>query len=294
MSNNGSRAGNKSSWCLHDWAWPQIAEHLKTDDTILIPFASTEQHGEHLPLGTDSFQGLEITRRAAERSQTLYTPMLWFGYSPHHMRSPGEGTGTITLRASTLLDVLYDISKSLVYHGFSRLIFVSGHASNTKVLDPLLRKLRYETGAFIALYKPWAERYLGIVEDLLTGPPEETPGWHAGELETAQVMAYDESLVLKDEMRVVTGHAPSWLPAGFEKNDAAPGVNFQGFEYFALPMEHSEISDTGLIGNPLRASKEQGNQTVDRFANYLVDALASFKRVPVEIKDRDWTARADW
>lgn len=286
--------GSQPSYCLHDLAWPVVAEYAKNDGTIMIPFASTEQHGEHLPLGTDSFQGYEITRRAAERCETLYTPPLWFGYSPHHMRAPGEGTGTITLRASTLNDVLYDIGRSLVYHGFERLIFVCGHASNVKVLDPVLRRLRYETGAFIALYKPWAERYLGIVEDLLTGPPEETPGWHAGELETAQVMAYDESLVRKDAMKVVTGSAPDWLPEGFEKNDANPGVNFQGYEYFSLPMEHSEISPTGLIGNPKRASREQGNQTVDRFADYLSDAVKAFKTVDVEIKQQDWPERANW
>ena len=60
-----------------------------------------------------------------------------------------------------------------------------------KVIDPLLRRIKYETGALVALYKPYAERYIGILEGLLENPPEETPGWHASELETSQVLAHD-------------------------------------------------------------------------------------------------------
>jgi hypothetical protein len=53
---------------------------------------------------------------------------------------------------------------------------VNGHGSNVKVLDPLLRRIKYATGALVALYKPYAERYIGILEGLLENPPEETPG----------------------------------------------------------------------------------------------------------------------
>ncbi len=103
--------------------------------------------------------------------------------------------GTITVRAATLNALIYDVAKSLIHHGFNRLVFVNGHTSNVKVVDPVMRKLRYETGALIAMYKPYGERYLGLVEDILENPPEETPGWHASEQETSIMMAYDESNV---------------------------------------------------------------------------------------------------
>ena len=67
--------------------------------------------------------------------------------------------------------MLYDIARSLIHHGWNKLVFVNGHGSNTKVLDPLLRRIKYETGAFVALYKPYAERYIGILEGLLENPP---------------------------------------------------------------------------------------------------------------------------
>ena len=176
---------------LLDLAPPDIAWFQERSDLILIPIGSCEQHGAHLPLGTDTITALEVSRRAAEKADVLYAPPFWAGYSPQHLRDAESGVGTITLRANTLNAVLYDIARSLIHHGWNKLVFVNGHGSNTKVLDPLLRRIRYETGAFVALYKPYAERYIGILEGLLENPPDETPGWHASELETSQVMAHN-------------------------------------------------------------------------------------------------------
>jgi creatinine amidohydrolase len=167
------------SHCLADLAYPDIQAYLKRDDIILIPMASLEQHGPHLPLSTDTVTAYEVSRRAAEQADVLYTPTVWTGYSPQHMRGPGQGMGTITIRAETLNNLLYDIARSLIHHGFTKLIFVNGHGSNVKVIDPVLRKIRYDTGAMVAFYKPYAERYMGLIKDLMENPPEETPGWHS-------------------------------------------------------------------------------------------------------------------
>jgi len=281
-----------NSYLLSDLPWPDAAAQLERNDTVLIPFGSTEQHGYHLPLGTDTYNCTQIVERAARQSKTLYTPALWAGYAPHHMRLPDEGTGTITLRASTLNSMLYDIGRSLIYHGANRLIFVNGHASNNKVTDPLLRRLRYETNALVVNYSPWGERYLGIVEDLMEGPAEETPGWHAGELETSEVLVGYESTVNKSRMRPEKAHSPEWLPEAFKKHDTNPGLAFKGYEYFTAPMEHWQMTDSGLVGNPLRATKEKGDQAIQRYADYLSEAIAEFRTVDVNVTQRDWPERA--
>ena len=131
--------------------------------------------------------------------------------------------------------MLYDILRSLIHHGWNKLILVNGHGSNTKVLDPLLRRIKYETGALVALYKPYAERYIGILDGLLENPPEETPGWHASELETSQVMAHDARMVHMDRAADDRAQAPSWLPKSFLKSDGAPDVQFEGYQYFIVP-----------------------------------------------------------
>ena len=78
------------SYNIADLAPPDIQAYLEEKDIVMVPIASMEQHGPHLPLATDTIQADEITRRAAERAQVLYTPCVWFGYSPQHMYEPGR------------------------------------------------------------------------------------------------------------------------------------------------------------------------------------------------------------
>ena len=182
------------SWDLGNLSFVDIQEYLKVKDLVIVPMASLEQHGPHLPLYTDTITCVEMSSRVAEMIGVLHTPPVWIGYSPQHMHEPGMGRGTITLRSSTLLAVLHDVGRSLIHHGFNRIIFMNGHGSNVKVVDPVLRQLRYETGALISFVKPYMESYVGILEGLMENPPEETPGWHSSELETSQDLAWNEQL----------------------------------------------------------------------------------------------------
>src|ERR687897_295995 len=193
--------------CLLDLAPPDIAWFQERSDIILVPIGSCEQHGAHLPLGTDTITALEVARRAAEQADVPYTAPFWAGYSPQHMRETESAVGTITLRAETLNAVLYDILRSLIHHGWNKLILVNGHGSNVKVLDPLLRRNKYENGALVALYKPYVE----------------------------------------------------------------------GYQYFSFPMDHGEFSRTGVIGNPMTATPEKGEEALERFSNHLARAIDEFR-----------------
>lgn len=271
---------------------PDVQEYLRDKDIVMIPIASMEQHGPHLPLATDTIQAEEIARRAGESAGVLYTPCVWFGYSPQHMYGVGDGTGTITVRSRVLGEVYYDVARSLVYHGFNRLVFVNNHGSNTKFIEPVLRRIRYDTGALVVLAKLYAERYLGLVDELMENPPEETPGWHSSELETSEVMAYDSSLVRMDRAVHTRARKPDWFPEGFVKLDGAPDVEFEGYQYFALPTDHSDFTPTGIIGNPERATAEKGEEALRRYAEHLAGALEEFQRPLVDVHTREWNDRA--
>lgn len=300
MSQNGASSERKTkslgfpSFCLGDLSYVDIQEYLKYSDTILIPKASLEQHGPHLPLYCDTITATEVAQRAGEQAGILYTPTIWLGYSPQHMRDQGWGAGTITLRADTYLNLIYDVGRSLIHHGFKRLVFVNGHGSNVKVIDPVLRKLRNETGALIAYYKPYAERYIGMLKDVLEGPVEETPGWHAGELETSQCLAHNPELVRLDRAVEDKAHAPKWLGEAWAKKDGMPDAEFQGYQYFNFPFEHEEFTDTGIMGNPHRGTAEKGEIAFQRFTQHLIDAVAEFEKVEVTIKNADWTEGKSW
>ncbi len=285
---------NFPSFCLGDLSYVDVQEYLKHSDTILIPKASLEQHGPHLPLYCDTITATEVARRAGEEAGILYTPTLWLGYSPQHMRAPGWGAGTITLRANTYLDLIYDIGRSLIHHGFNRLIFVNGHGSNVKVIDPVLRRLRYETGALIAYYKPYAERYIGMLKDILEGPVEETPGWHAGELETSQCLAHNPELVRLDRAVIDKAHSPRWLGEVWGKKDGMPDAEFQGYQYFNFPFDHEEFTDSGIMGNPHKGTAQKGEIAFQRFSKHLIDAVDELEKVDLTIKNRDWTEGKAW
>lgn len=279
------------SWDLGDLTYVDIEEYLKDKDLILVPMASLEQHGQHLPLYTDTVTCVEIAKRVAEMIAVLHTPPVWMGYSPQHMHEPGRGRGTITVRSSTLLNLIYDVGRSLIHHGFNRIIFINGHGSNVKVIDPVLRRLRYETGALIGFVKPYMERYYGIIGDLMENPPEETPGWHASELETSQDLAWNKALVRMDRAEHTKAHIPEFLPRSFAKKDGMPDVEFDGYTYFNFPMDHHEFIESGTIGNPLRATAEKGEEAFRRLSEHTARGVLELMKVPVEVRNREFVDR---
>ena len=279
------------SWNLGDLTYVDIKEYLQHKDSILVPMASTEQHGPHLPLYTDTITAIEVSARVSEHIGVLHTPPIWAGYSPQHMHDPGQGRGTITLRSSTLLAFMYDVARSLIHHGFNRIHFINGHGSNIKVVDPILRKLRYETGALISFVKPYMENYTGLMAGLLENPPEETPGWHASELETSQDMAHNRELVRMERAEPTKAHIPDFLPRSFAKKDGMPDVEFDGYKYFSFPMDHHEFIESGTIGNPMRATVEKGEEAFRRFAEHCARGIQELEKVPVEVKNREFVDR---
>ncbi len=279
------------SWDLGNLTITDVQAYLEQKDIIMVPVASLEQHGSHLPIYTDTITAVEISRRVAEHIAVMHTPPIWMGYSPQHMHEPGLGRGTITVRSSTLLAVMHDVARSLIHHGFNRIIFINGHGSNIKVVDPVLRKLRYETGALIGFVKPYMERYTGILAGLMENPPEETPGWHASELETAQDLAWNEDIVRMDRAAFTKAHIPDFLPQTFAKKDGMPDVEFEGYTYFNFPMDHHEFIESGVIGNPLRATKEKGQESFRRLGEHVARGVLELMQVPVKVHTREFVDR---
>jgi creatinine amidohydrolase len=287
--------GRLRSYNIADLTYVDIQEYLKTKDLILVPMASTEQHGPHLPLKTDTVTAEEVSRRVAEQIEVLYTPCLWTGYSPQHMHQPGMGRGTITIRTETLLNLMHDVARSLIHHGFNRIIFINGHGSNVKVVDPILRKLRYDTGALIGFVKPYMENYVGLMQGLMENPPEETPGWHASELETSQMLAYDAlkgtNYVRMERAEKTLAHIPDFLPDTFRKHDGMPDVNFEGYKYFQFPMDHHEFIESGTIGNPLRATAAKGEEAFRRYSEHVAKGVLELMKAPVHVHTREFRER---
>ena len=268
---------------MAELGYDDVAEHLKKTDVVMIPMGSHEKHGAHIVLGTDTMTTMGVVKVAAEAAQVLYTPIIPVGYSPHHMGECMQGTGTLTFSGKTYRAIVYDMAMSMVYHGYNKIVFVSHHGSNSKVIDEVLREIRYETGCFTCWYKTPTERNYSIVGGIMEGPPEETPGWHAGEMETSTVWAWDETLVDMDKAKQDRTHAPAYMGPKFSKKDGSGDVTFMGSENIWVPMEHHEYNDSATIGNPFRGSKDKGRRYFDAAGKALAGFLEEVKTWDIKV-----------
>ena len=284
----------RKSYNTFEMGYDEVADHLKTNDTIIIPMGSNEKHGAHCILGTDTLTAMGVVRIAAPLADTLHTPIIPVGYSPHHMGEMGKGSGTMTFSGTTYRAIVYDLAMSMIYHGYNKLVFVTHHGSNSKVIDEVLRQIRYETGCFVCWYKTPTERSMSIVGEIMTGPPEDTPGWHAGELETSTVWAWDETLIDMDKAKKDRTHAPAYMGDKFSKKDGTGNVMFMGSENIWVPMEHHEYSDTATIGDPFAGSKEKGERYFQAAGEALAEFVKEVKTFDIKVPDeaRHFKSRA--
>lgn len=111
---------------LGEMTWPQIAEYLKTKDSILLPVGSTEQHGPNGLLGIDFLTSFDISLQAGLKTKTLICPPLPFGMALHHMAF----AGTMSLTPTTYIKVMVELIQSLQKHGFKKIWVVNGHGGN--------------------------------------------------------------------------------------------------------------------------------------------------------------------
>ena len=280
-----------------------VREWLKETDVVLILLGSTEQHGRHCPVCTDSIATELPCQMAAELANVPYVQLLPIGYSPQHLHPAGTASGTITFSAATYQNVLYDIGRSLIHNGFSKLIFATGHTSNMKAVDPALRALKYETDAFVCCYRNDAEAVPHLLQNtfIIENPPEEAPGWHASEVETSECMyfetLYGKKIVHMERTDKDYTHPPKWITDvsdRFTKANGSPYLTMDGLNVAWVPMDHQEYSDTGLIGNPgnpFRATAEKGKKIIETKAKIMAEFIGEVKKIKVDVKNRNFTNR---
>ncbi|MEM4581440.1 MAG: creatininase family protein, partial [Candidatus Korarchaeum sp.] len=177
---------------LHEMRWPDVQDYLREDDRVMVPLGSTEQHGRHAPLGTDSLLAIALAEEASERTGVVIAPPLWYGWSPHHMVAPG----TVSVRPEVLIEVLFDIVRSLSRHGFRNFVLINGHRlANLPWIQIAAERAQRELKVNALIFDPL---YMSID---LRRSVEFGPFGHGDDMETSHLLYKFPKLVKIDEAR---------------------------------------------------------------------------------------------
>lgn len=238
---------------LGDATWVETDEAARTladeDGTlapvVLIPIGSTEQHGPHLPLSTDTLIAEEIAGRTIHRTTGLLLgPTIAVSASGEH----AGFAGTLSIGNEAMTTVAIELGRSADWA--AGVVFVNGHGGNHAALTQAVETLQYEGRQVITWSPRWPKRADG-------GPPD----LHAGRIETSLMLAIDPGLVRLEL--------------------AEPGPEY-GIDEL-LPRLRTEgvrpVSPSGVLGDPDGASGAEGEQFLDEFVRDLVFAIERWRPI---------------
>jgi creatinine amidohydrolase len=247
---------------------PEIDALDRERTVVLLPIGSVEQHGRHLPVGTDTMLAHSVALAAAERlaGRVIVLPPPWYGFSAHHMRF----AGTVTLGAGTMMRLVEDIAASVIAHGFRRLLIVNGHGGNTGVVDVVAAELgrRFYGKARVAglTYFQLARAAIAELRSSRAGGMG-----HACEFETAMMQHVRPELV-GIEVAAVTYPDPG---SDYLTTDLLGSSAVRTYHDFG------DLSPTGTLGDPLHATPEKGARFHEAVVAELVRFIEDFIDWPI-------------
>ncbi len=243
---------------LSDQTRTMSREHAA--ETLLVwPLGAIEQHGPHLPVGTDTFTIEHVTRRAAEAaSRTIpvtVAPTLPFGSSQHHV----PFGGTMSLDTETYSRTVIALCESLIAGGYRRIMLVNGHGGNHELLQLVARDLALKHPVSLAAASYWTVAWDALVK-LDAHVACRFPG-HAGAFESSVMLALRPELI--QEPRPAREASPSTDPRGFVRPYRAehPGA-WQAID--------------GYTDSPANGDAERGRQYLAVISEELARAMIEF------------------
>lgn len=272
-----SKESGEKALILQDMSWFDVQEYLKTSDMVLISIGSTEQHGPHLPLGTDSIIAQEICKRVSARTGVLVAPVVLSGYSVYHSGFPG----TLSLEPRTMEEVLFETAEMLMKYGFRRFLFFNAHGGNGIVQANVLHRINKTTEAVAVS--------VGVDSAIQRGFEQRSDFFdqHAGVSETSIMLYLTPELVRMDRAekpKIDFGPRRQALLAAGRSNPVAMSIFWS---LLATPEETKkggashEISSNGIwsMSDPSEATKEQGERSVRTFVDNTVKYIESWRAI---------------
>lgn len=259
------------SWLSLDQ--PAVQAVAATDPVLVLPLGAVEQHGPHLPLGTDAMivEGLlAAALQRLEQPQRVYTlPPLAVGVSPEHASFPG----TVSLSAATLGRVLEDIGASLAAAGIRRLVVCNAHGGNRAVIDTAALRLRRDHDLLVVKAQYFRQP---LPPDVVLPAEELRHGLHGGAIETALMLALQP-----DQVRLEALGPARSLGALLDRRfrQIAP----EGASSFAWLAE--DLHPSGAVGDATLATPALGRRLLDHYASALARTLDEVLQLPLRSRE---------
>ena len=208
-------------WAEMSWRDFAAADMART--VAVLPLAAIEQHGPHLPVGTDAFIGEGYLERAIARTPAdwpvLFLPPQTIGASDEHAEYPG----TLTLPLTTLVETLTAIGEGVARAGCRKLVFINAHGGNVPAIDAAALRLRARH-AMLCVHASW--RRLGYPDGLFS-ERERVYGVHGGDAETSLTLAFRPDTVKRTGRAISPAPAKRWPPSSnacaAPNSSASPG-----------------------------------------------------------------------
>jgi len=261
---------------------PRLWQELTTEDVAsldrtrsvaVLPVAAVEQHGPHLPLGTDAMINEGVLARALALAPAelpiLVLPMLSIGASGEHR----DFAGTLTIQARTLLDLVTEIAEGIVRAGLRKIVLFNSHGGQPQVLEMVAQDLRTRHGAIVVVANAWRM----MDREAVLPQVEREAGLHAGGFETALMLHLRPDLVRRDRI----GNFPS-SARKLEKD--FPSLAAHGRIAFAWQAQ--DLNPAGAVGDARLGTAEMGRKLVDDAASHLVRLVDELARLPTQTVDR--------
>ena len=243
----------KNNFLLKELTWPEAKKKFKEVDIALLPVGSIEQHGHHLPLDTDAFDADYLACKVAEacsNPKPIVLPLISYGVSYHHE----DFSGTISVSNETLSRLVYEVGMGAARNGITKLIIINGHGGNTPSLKFAAQMINRDGHIFSCVDT-------GETSDADIYSMAETPNdVHAGEIETSMTMYIRPDLVQLEKARK------------FVPDFSSRYLNFTSKKSVEWYTRTLKISDSGVLGDPKKASYEKGQ----RFWAVMIKNLVEF------------------
>ena len=242
----------------------------------VLPLGATEQHGPHLPLSVDANLAHSMVQAATPHLPAdlpaLFLPVQRIGYSPEH----AAFAGTISLKADTVMRLWTDIAESVSASGVNKLVLFNTHGGNVGLMDVVGRELRTRLGMLVYSVS-WFNLPLHGPdgEDILArfSPEERRFGVHAGQMETAMMLALKPRLVRQSKMQA--------FESSSQARAAAHRILGNG-KSAKLAWAAQDLNPEGAAGNAAAANVDDGMALLDAAGRALADLLKEIDRLPAD------------